>query len=345
MDKIGEFLREEWPVLLPVVLGFLAVYWLLPRVQRDWLIPGSLAGAAALVSAGLFLIKHEFAVIEAVLFYSFSGMAILGAALMLAQHSPVRAAMSFALVVLSTCGLFLLLAAPFLMAATIIIYGGAIIITFLFVIMLAQQIGTTSADLRSREPLLASLACFVLLASVLIALYQNYETRAIDGRFALVEAKLDRVIALNGKNQKALDDILEENVAEKRLVEELDELMPHHNEEVVNILENKPADLVESQKLCKKLKGEIEQMRHRVGSLWPSRKLTSFSDVPANKSASTETKETMPHDNVAALGRSLFTEYLVAVELTGMLLLVATIGAIVIAGRREGDETAREVLR
>jgi NADH-quinone oxidoreductase subunit J len=36
------------------------------------------------------------------------------------------------------------------------------------------------------------------------------------------------------------------------------------------------------------------------------------------------------------LGRSLFTDYLFAVELAGTLLLVATIGAIAIAPRRRG---------
>ncbi|HEV3262679.1 MAG TPA: NADH-quinone oxidoreductase subunit J, partial [Gemmataceae bacterium] len=41
-----------------------------------------------------------------------------------------------------------------------------------------------------------------------------------------------------------------------------------------------------------------------------------------------------PGENVAPLGRSLFTDYLIAVELAGTLLLVATIGAIAIAGRR-----------
>jgi NADH:ubiquinone oxidoreductase subunit 6 (subunit J) len=35
------------------------------------------------------------------------------------------------------------------------------------------------------------------------------------------------------------------------------------------------------------------------------------------------------------LGRSLFTDYLLPVELGGTLLLVATAGAIVIAGRRQ----------
>ena len=42
----------------------------------------------------------------------------------------------------------------------------------------------------------------------------------------------------------------------------------------------------------------------------------------------------LPAENVAYLGRSLFTDNLLAVELGGTLLLVATIGAIVITGRR-----------
>jgi len=44
----------------------------------------------------------------------------------------------------------------------------------------------------------------------------------------------------------------------------------------------------------------------------------------------------MPAENVAGLGRSLFTDYLLAVELAGTLLLVATVGAIAIAMRRHG---------
>ena len=42
----------------------------------------------------------------------------------------------------------------------------------------------------------------------------------------------------------------------------------------------------------------------------------------------------MPADNVASMGRSLFTDYLLAVELAGTLLLVATIGAVAIAMRK-----------
>ena len=38
--------------------------------------------------------------------------------------------------------------------------------------------------------------------------------------------------------------------------------------------------------------------------------------------------------SVNVIGRSLFTDYLLPVELGGTLLLVATIGAIAITGRR-----------
>ena len=78
--------------------------------------------------------------------------------------------------VLSTCGLFLLQAAPFLMAATTIVYAGAIVVTFLFVIMLAQQGGLSDADQRSREPLLASIAGFVLLGALLYILGKTYQS-------------------------------------------------------------------------------------------------------------------------------------------------------------------------
>src|SRR5208282_5705768 len=111
---------------------------------------------------------------ESVLFYAFAGIAVTAGVMMITQKNPVHAALSFALVVLSSCGLFLLQAAPFLMAATIIIYAGAIVVTFLFVIMLAQQAGQSNADQRSREPFLATVAGFVLLAAILALLQKSY---------------------------------------------------------------------------------------------------------------------------------------------------------------------------
>jgi NADH-quinone oxidoreductase subunit J len=46
----------------------------------------------------------------------------------------------------------------------------------------------------------------------------------------------------------------------------------------------------------------------------------------------------VPVENSTYLGRSLFTDYLLPVELGGLLLLVATVGAIVITHRRPQKE-------
>src|SRR5258708_558264 len=165
-----------WALVLPIFLGLIAVYLLLPRPRTypPWL--GALVGAMALLLGGFLLIRVGGLLAETVLFYAFSAIAIVAGGLLVTQRNPVRAALSFALVVLSTCGLFLLQAAPFLMAATIIIYAGAIIVTFLFVIMLAQQAGLSDADARSREPFLSCVAGFLLLGALLFVLDSTYTT-------------------------------------------------------------------------------------------------------------------------------------------------------------------------
>src|SRR5262249_24324879 len=62
-----------------------------------------------------------------------------------------------------------------------------IIVTFLFVIMLAQQEGQSSADQRTREPFLATVAGFLLLAALLIVLQRNYDSLGFDSLLARIE--------------------------------------------------------------------------------------------------------------------------------------------------------------
>ena len=187
-----ETLRSLWPIWLPLIVGGFAVFWLLPRPRPRAPALGIGAGLLALLLAGTFLVRTGTFTVEVLLFYAFAGLTIVSGTLLITQQNPARSALSFALVVLSTCGLFLLLAAPFLMAATIIIYAGAIVVTFLFVLMLAQQEGFNDADSRSREPLLAVLTGSLLLAAILYVLrgYDYEETRKYDLLLAeVVEAQ------------------------------------------------------------------------------------------------------------------------------------------------------------
>jgi NADH-quinone oxidoreductase subunit J len=62
-----------------------------------------------------------------------------------------------------TAGLFLMAGAEFLAVATLVVYAGAILVTFLFVLMLSQPEGHTSYDRRSWEPMIAAFVGAVLV--------------------------------------------------------------------------------------------------------------------------------------------------------------------------------------
>src|SRR5262245_27185323 len=115
------------PLILAAALGMAAVCLFLPRA-RPWPI-ARLAGAAAaglaLAAAAVVAARAARLSAEVVLFYAFSGLAVLAGGVMITRTNPARAALSFAMVILSTTGLFLLLGAPFLMAGSVIVYAGA----------------------------------------------------------------------------------------------------------------------------------------------------------------------------------------------------------------------------
>jgi NADH:ubiquinone oxidoreductase subunit 6 (subunit J) len=316
------FLRENWFILLPTVLGFIAVYWLLPTVRRSRLAWGAAVGGLALVLGGILLTHGTGIWPETLLFYSFATVAVLGGVMLITHANPVYAALSFAMVVLSTCGLFLLNGAPFLTVATIIVYAGAIVVTFLFVIMLAQQSGVGNADLRSREPFLASVAGFVLLASLLGVLHRTFD----DSELNEINRDLERLSeATDMKDVDAVLGPVELKQLTPALTGRLRKYLPDTDDAAKNYaakielarVEGKVAVLKDQ---AGKARKELAQLRAGYGTVAP----------PSSANAK------LPRENVAALGTVLFTDYLVPVELAAVLLLVATIGAIAIANRREG---------
>jgi NADH-quinone oxidoreductase subunit J len=328
--------RENWRTIVPLALAFVGVYLLLPRVRRSQpLLGGALAGIG-IALAGLWWIRPEAIWIDNLLFYSFAALATIGGLLMLSQRNPVHAALSFALVVLSTCGLFLLLAAPFLMAATLVVYAGAIVVTFLFVIMLAQQEGISSADHRSREPFFASLAGFVLLGTLIAVLNRGFDTRALDaplGKLADLSkatTKQEVIDALGTPPAMPDDAATVISQVHKRFQE------AKADSETIAMIDNldlawrgldDAKNVTKAAELGKKLHDRGLELRQHGVVLTPTKGPASVVNPPRK----------MPAENVAAVGKVLFVDYLIPVEMAGVLLLVATIGAIAIAGRRSEE--------
>src|SRR4051812_44804278 len=150
--------------ILSLALIACGVWWLMPRASR---LPKLVGLILAICGAGLLASRLNPAngqVVQTILFSTFSAIAILSAILMITNRNPVYSALWFAIATLGVCGLFLLQSAPFLAAATVIVYAGAIVVTFVFVIMLAQQSGATIYDQTSRQPMLATTFSILLLA-------------------------------------------------------------------------------------------------------------------------------------------------------------------------------------
>ncbi|MFN0052456.1 MAG: NADH-quinone oxidoreductase subunit J [Planctomycetales bacterium] len=259
--------------LLVLSLAAVGIYLMLPRGQRSGeglarLLGGALATASLVllsthsVSSGMAEVVEGSQsgllweltgqpAITGVTFYILAVVSLGSAVMMITSRNPVYSALWFAVVLLGNSGLYLLQRAEFLAAASIIVYAGAIVVTFLFVIMLAQPSGAASYDRRSREPLLSGLTGLVLASALVGALHYS----------ARMELR-------GGATERSI-------LPAPDLIAELAEL--------------------------------------------PGGRERTDADLEG-------------HGHVAGLGKSLFVDHVVSVEVIGLLLLAAVVGAMLIAG-------------
>jgi len=190
--------------------------------------------------------------------YWILALIILGAAVAtISSQSPVYSAIWFAASLLGTAGLFFYNGAQFLGVATIVVYAGAIVVTFLFVIMLAQPEGHSPYDRLTWGGLPKILA--VVTAGMFVGIF---------------------IHALGPLKHQTVAPIAPEAVAQAHT--------------------NLTAD------------GGVLNQKH-----------------------------------MATLGRHLWSEHLISVELAGTLLLVALVGAVALAsyGRPRLGDRIEEALR
>jgi NADH-quinone oxidoreductase subunit J len=157
---------------LPIVLGAIGYLLAVASPLRRKSVPAGVCLLCAALSGWMFWWRPGQPLIEGALCVAFASLMVACGCGMQVEANPVYAALWFALVILSTCGFFLMEGAAFISAATIIVYAGAIIVTFLFVIMLARQTGSSIYDQRFRSPLL-SISLGGLLLAVLVYSFQQ----------------------------------------------------------------------------------------------------------------------------------------------------------------------------
>jgi len=144
-----------------------SLWLLLPRGQSGAVerTGRRLGGLLGLVAVGCFIATgHRLGSLgEDAVFLIVSLVAVVSGAATVVTRSPVYAAIWFAMALAGVAGVLLVLGGQFLGVATIVVYAGAILVMFLFVLMLAQPAGLAPYDRVSNEPLLAAVAGAVLL--------------------------------------------------------------------------------------------------------------------------------------------------------------------------------------
>jgi NADH-quinone oxidoreductase subunit J len=208
---VGIVSTSSWPAVLPLPPLFLAdiriavapaailvlcviaavgTLLLLPAKNRpDGSVLGGLLVTAAAVILAVIMI-HSAAGDDlsgtGPYFWIFSAIALFGAVRVITHPRPVYSALYFVLTVFASAGLFILMCAEFMAAALVLIYAGAILITYVFVIMLAASAqnpgdnrplaGLAECDLVSRDPFTAAIIGFAMMGVLLFVIFDRAES-------------------------------------------------------------------------------------------------------------------------------------------------------------------------
>jgi len=195
---------------------------------------------------------------ELVVFIIAAALAIIGALGLILFKNPVHSALSLVLSLFAVAVLFLNQDAQFLAAVQVIVYAGAIVVLFLFVIMLlgVDQAEDLSVEpIAGQRPIALGIGAGVLVLSVLfIAVVTD---GGATGDQSVTATKVDSITATTQSATEALAD------------------------------------------------------------------------------DQTNGTETIP--NIEQLGRTLFTDYVFAFEVTALLLTIAVVGAVLLARKPKGE--------
>jgi NADH-quinone oxidoreductase subunit J len=245
-------------------------------------------------------------------FYPFAIIGIGASVRMITHKRPVYSALYFIMTIIASCGMYILLSAEFMAFALIIIYAGAILITYLFVIMLATQAPTgdgdddlDDVDAVAREPMLASAIGFVLIGLITAAMFGGIgelpepkmtQAQAADSVLAHLPKKVDKILDREG--------LLEAGWRVSR-DHETGLAMIDVDARTIQI------ELVE---------GDSVSATRTLGAQdWP---------------------DALAADNIDRLGFNLMNDHPVMIELAGIILLMAMLGATVLARKHTELEEA-----
>lgn len=120
---------------------------------------------------------------ELYFFLFFAIVAVASSVVMILQRNPIYCVLLLIMVMISIAGLYLMLDAQFVAIIQIVVYAGAIMVLFLFVIMLLNLSREEGGVFRIQKPLAALLAALLFLpvAAMIMSYTGGATTPPADG--------------------------------------------------------------------------------------------------------------------------------------------------------------------
>jgi NADH-quinone oxidoreductase subunit J len=106
-------------------------------------------------------------------------LVLVGGVVTVGAKNPIRGAMGLLVTIVGIAGMYLLLSAEFLAAIQILVYAGAVVVLFLFVIMLLGPSATSGKDARSAIPRYGAAGVFLATGISAVALLANSGTPGV----------------------------------------------------------------------------------------------------------------------------------------------------------------------
>lgn len=132
-----------------------------------------------------------------ILFYVFSAVALGSAILMVTRKNPVASLLFMVVTLASIAGIYVLFEAHFLAAVQIIVYAGAIMVLFLFVIMLLNLGHDYRDDLKRGAGAIVAFIVAGATAGILARQFRGAEASPVYDYFRGAES-IDAVLAEKG---------------------------------------------------------------------------------------------------------------------------------------------------
>jgi NADH-quinone oxidoreductase subunit J len=125
--------------------------------------------------------------LDVILFFVFGFFALVSAVSLVVQTQPISSALSLVGVMGSLAVLYLLLGAEFIAAAQMIVYAGAIMVLFVFVIMLLNA-GSERRGGRSRIVKWFGIPIFAMFIGLLSFIIQSFLPKTTEVKFGTFTA-------------------------------------------------------------------------------------------------------------------------------------------------------------